>query len=262
MDDGKSQELPEQSQRFLELLEEVRNLYLAKQADYSGDEDPYQNYRKAEGWGVPAWVACMVRVEDKISRLQNLAQGRELTTDSVQNSFLDIAVGAINAMVLWEEQGLENMPDEELPEPMMAAMLSPEYMKNFSKMVQHLLRYASKHGVPEQDEDQSLYPEDDGSIPPPTNEEIEIHMQEQDWDRRLEAGEDPEVIQKEKQDNVQPLFRPEVTVQDPTADMEIPEEQVEAALWTTEVPDLDETEVRFTKEMAKLKRIGEEGNGS
>lgn len=145
MMDEKAQDLHPSQERFRELLDELAEFQAGKQQKYSNGEDPFANYRKSEAWGVPAWVACMVRVEDKVSRLQNLANGVDLGEEGAYDAFRDIAVGALNALILWEE--LEYDSDEELPEPVVQALFTPEYMNQFGVRLRQLLRYAGQHGT-------------------------------------------------------------------------------------------------------------------
>ena len=39
-----------------------------KRLDYSGEVDPFGNFRRSELRGVPAWLGCMIRNDDKFAR--------------------------------------------------------------------------------------------------------------------------------------------------------------------------------------------------
>ena len=92
------------SQRFHALLEEAGELHDLKQADYGLDSDPFANVRASSAWGMPAWVGAMVRATDKVRRLQTFARKGELKNESVVDAFMDLAVYALIARILYEEE--------------------------------------------------------------------------------------------------------------------------------------------------------------
>jgi hypothetical protein len=91
------------STRVHEILAELGALHDRKQADYGRDTDPLANVRASGEWGVPPWVGAMIRLHDKVRRLQTAAAGRPLANESVIDSLNDIAVYAIIARVLYEQ---------------------------------------------------------------------------------------------------------------------------------------------------------------
>lgn len=92
------------SKRFHELLELEGELHDRKQADYGTGTDPFANVRASSSWGIPPWVGAMVRLNDKVNRLQSFAQKGFLANESAFDSLLDIAVYAKIAYVLLEEE--------------------------------------------------------------------------------------------------------------------------------------------------------------
>ena len=91
------------SQRFHDILQAVGELHDRKQKDYGRGDDPFANVRATEAWGIPAWVGAMIRANDKIVRLQSFQQNGTLANEGVEDSLLDIAVYAIIALVLFEQ---------------------------------------------------------------------------------------------------------------------------------------------------------------
>jgi hypothetical protein len=91
------------SARFHELLEQIGKLHDRKQADYGKGDDPFANVRASSEWGMPAWVGAMVRLTDKVKRLQKFAVSGRLANELPEESFEDIAVYALIAKVLYEE---------------------------------------------------------------------------------------------------------------------------------------------------------------
>lgn len=92
------------SERFHQLLVEAGDLHDLKQADYGLDSDPFANVRASSSWGMPAWVGAMVRATDKVRRLQTFARKGELKNESVVDAFMDLAVYALIARILYEEE--------------------------------------------------------------------------------------------------------------------------------------------------------------
>ncbi len=78
-------------------------LHDRKQEDYGRGDDPFANVRAAAEWGMPEWVGAMLRASDKIRRLQAYAIKGSLANEGVLDSFMDLAVYAIIAHVLFEE---------------------------------------------------------------------------------------------------------------------------------------------------------------
>jgi len=88
---------------FETILEEVRALHALKQSDYGRETDPYSNVRSSEDFGIPAWIGCLVRANDKMRRLQKAARGNSLRNESVEDSILDLIVYGIITLDLWRE---------------------------------------------------------------------------------------------------------------------------------------------------------------
>ena len=91
------------SKRFYDHLLEAALLHRDKQRDYGKETDPFANVRASEEWGIPGWVGCMVRANDKIRRLQTLATEGTLTNESAKDSFIDLAVYALIGLCLYEQ---------------------------------------------------------------------------------------------------------------------------------------------------------------
>lgn len=91
------------SKKFYNNAIEACLLHASKQRDYGRDHDPFSNVRASEDFGVPGWVGCMIRANDKIRRLQTYAVKGELANESVRDSFLDLAVYSLIGLTLFEE---------------------------------------------------------------------------------------------------------------------------------------------------------------
>lgn len=94
---------PHQDHRFEDKLDEMKALHRKKMQDYGAEGDPYANVRAANEWGVDPWVAAMVRLNDKIRRLQAYVRNGHLANEGAQDSLSDIAVYSLIASILLEE---------------------------------------------------------------------------------------------------------------------------------------------------------------
>lgn len=91
------------SARFHAILHELGALHDRKQADYGRGNDPFANVRGSSAWGIPEWVGAMIRAADKVRRLETFARRGSLANESAVDSFADLAVYAVIALVLYEE---------------------------------------------------------------------------------------------------------------------------------------------------------------
>lgn len=75
-----------------------------KQADYGKPDNPFANVSDgALEVGLEPWIGAVIRMGDKMRRLQAAARGQNLVNESVIDSFLDLATYALIGLVLYEE---------------------------------------------------------------------------------------------------------------------------------------------------------------
>ena len=102
--DGLTREQPSTSQRFLDLLDEMRRLHESKSADYGSETDPLANIRQgAEFVGIEPWRGCMVRIADKVQRLKTFCRTGRLVHEGVRDTLLDLSAYSLLAIVLFDE---------------------------------------------------------------------------------------------------------------------------------------------------------------
>jgi hypothetical protein len=102
--DGITHEQPTTSQRFLDLLDEMRRLHESKSADYGSETDPLANIRQgAEFVGIEPWRGCMVRIADKVQRLRTFCRTGRLVHEGVRDTLLDLSAYSLLAIVLFDE---------------------------------------------------------------------------------------------------------------------------------------------------------------
>ena len=95
---------PTTSQRFLDLLDEMRRLHESKSADYGSETDPRANIRQgAEFVGIEPWRAAMVRIADKVQRLKTFCRTGRLVHEGVRDTLLDLSAYSLLAIVLFDE---------------------------------------------------------------------------------------------------------------------------------------------------------------
>ena len=89
---------------FTQIIDEIVAMHDKKALDYGRDDDPLANVRASEDFGIPAWIGCMVRANDKMKRIQKAASGGQLVNESLEDSLMDLAVYAIIGLQLVREQ--------------------------------------------------------------------------------------------------------------------------------------------------------------
>lgn len=94
---------PELFRRIVRLADTL----VAKGEDYAGSE-PYSNLTRCEKIGVAAWKGCLVRLLDKVSRLEHLSTNpAAVTNESFADTCMDLAGYAILLSVLAEDHSDE-----------------------------------------------------------------------------------------------------------------------------------------------------------
>ena len=93
-----------QSERFYELLEEMKRTHNAKRHDYANTKDVFANFRTCELAGIP-WKGCCVRIGDKFSRIMGFAKKEKLEVkdESIKDTLIVMANCALIALILYEE---------------------------------------------------------------------------------------------------------------------------------------------------------------
>jgi hypothetical protein len=90
--------------KFHQYLQEASELHSRKSRDYGDATDPFANLKMSAEFGVEPWRGALVRLGDKIARLQTFCRTGELQNEGVVDSLMDIAVYAVIIRVLLEEE--------------------------------------------------------------------------------------------------------------------------------------------------------------
>jgi len=98
------------SERFKEVLDEMWDLHIKKNAGYAGcSDDPFANFRYAELFDVSAFKGCLIRLSDKYIRIANLVRNpaNEQVGESIKDTLKDLANYAVIALCLYEQTEAE-----------------------------------------------------------------------------------------------------------------------------------------------------------
>ena len=97
---------------FHEMLKEMAEVHSNKNHDYSGEEDPFQNLTACERISVrcphcnkahklDAWIGVLIRLQDKLSRLESMAGlDSKVVDESIDDTLLDSANYNLIARIL------------------------------------------------------------------------------------------------------------------------------------------------------------------
>lgn len=90
--------------KFNDILVELRNLHEKKSQDYGTDGDPYANVRASAEFGIAPWIGALIRENDKTTRIKSFIVKGTLANESLEDSLIDKAVYSIIALLLYREE--------------------------------------------------------------------------------------------------------------------------------------------------------------
>jgi len=95
------------SDRYIQLLERMKQLHVAKSAGYAGvgNPDAWANFRTSVALGITPFIGCMVRASDKWIRITNLIKNAEADQvgENIKDTLYDLASYCLIAICLLEE---------------------------------------------------------------------------------------------------------------------------------------------------------------
>ena len=112
------------SQRYMEMLDEMKDLHIRKNSGYAGRDNPdaWANFRMSEAFGISAFKGTLVRMSDKWIRIVNLVRNpkNEMVGESIKDTLKDLAAYALIACCLLEEREkeAESMGEELMDVPL------------------------------------------------------------------------------------------------------------------------------------------------
>jgi hypothetical protein len=108
------QKVPYGTVKFINILEEIKELHLRKAADYGSNEDVFANISASEAIGIPAWKGAWLRARDKVKRIDAYCLNGKLRNEGVEDSLLDLAAYSIIALIKFREWNEEESRKESL----------------------------------------------------------------------------------------------------------------------------------------------------
>lgn len=92
------------SKVYLDWLDAMKELHIAKNKGYSPGEDAFGNFRMSEELGIPAWKGALVRLGDKYARVMALANNPDADQvgEAIEDTLSDLAAysGIVRALYL------------------------------------------------------------------------------------------------------------------------------------------------------------------
>jgi len=76
-----------------DIIEGALAILMKKRADYSGPDDPFRNFRKSELFGVEPWRGVLIRMTDKMSRIESIMEAGgviHVTDEKLFDVFCDL----------------------------------------------------------------------------------------------------------------------------------------------------------------------------
>jgi hypothetical protein len=96
------------SRAFYELCDQLKETHRLKSSDYGSADDPLANIRNgAKFVGIEPWRAAMVRLSDKVTRLETYCRTGSLTFEGVEDTLVDLASYALLTLLTHREANRE-----------------------------------------------------------------------------------------------------------------------------------------------------------
>jgi len=94
-------------QDFADICDQMKDTHRRKSHDYGYKDDPHANFDQSTNFGVDPFTGLMLRLNDKVVRIQNFIKKGRLMNESVEDALLDIAVYAVIGLVKIRRKKLE-----------------------------------------------------------------------------------------------------------------------------------------------------------
>jgi len=146
--------------KFYELLNKMASIHSAKNHDYSGEEEPLKNFKASLRIGIEPWIACVCRMQDKFSRIENFTEKKmlEVKDETFQDTLVDLANYCLLCLILFEDgranqltNEFENAEKEIQPEPDVCDKSIPKPNDYETPMVEEIYELTRNPGEIEPD---------------------------------------------------------------------------------------------------------------
>lgn len=91
-------------EKYLAILDELRELHLKKSADYGSDEDALANLRGSVDVGIEPWRGAWLRALDKVRRMNRFCVKGTLANEGVEDTLKDLAAYSCLVLRLFRER--------------------------------------------------------------------------------------------------------------------------------------------------------------
>jgi len=93
------------SRAFFALCDELKKIHRTKSIGYGSPDDPLANIRNGAYFvGIEPWRAAMVRLSDKVTRLQTYCRTGSLPLESFEDNCIDLASYALLTLLMHREE--------------------------------------------------------------------------------------------------------------------------------------------------------------
>jgi len=92
------------SENFIALTKQLCEIHMKKSHDYGHNNQPLANFEESVRFGVRPFTGIMLRMNDKMIRIQNFIDKGNLQNESVGDSLLDIAAYALLGIIQLQKE--------------------------------------------------------------------------------------------------------------------------------------------------------------
>jgi len=89
--------------RFKKLLDDTWELHCKKNSDYGSATDTFANYNRAESFGVPGYMSALLRLGEKMNRIETFCQKGALENEGIEDTLKDAAAISLIALLLYRK---------------------------------------------------------------------------------------------------------------------------------------------------------------
>jgi len=92
------------SENFIALTKQLCEIHMKKSHDYGHNNQPLANFEESTRFGVRPFTGIMIRMNDKMIRIQNFIDKGNLQCESVSDALLDIAAYALLGIIQLQKE--------------------------------------------------------------------------------------------------------------------------------------------------------------
>ncbi len=95
-----------QFKEFNSIIDEMKKIHMEKNHDYDGNKNYLSSLKSSVRMGIPAWKSVVIRIQDKLARLENFVISGKLKVkdESIEDTLKDLANYAILCLILYRDE--------------------------------------------------------------------------------------------------------------------------------------------------------------